>query len=178
MSEAVRSANTSFQSGPSRPASCTLESLPRCARTMRERRACSIREKPGMSAFESTYAECLWYWACAIESPISASRAAHSSIKRSGSSSRSAPGELGGFHARLVDLALGEILQAEAHAAHVERLGELRLESAADDELGRAAADVEHQATLIFQHDGRGQRVRHAQVDEARLLAARDYLDR
>ena len=33
-----------------------------------------------MSAFESMYAECLWYCACAIDRPISARRAAHSSI--------------------------------------------------------------------------------------------------
>src|SRR5260221_473787 len=54
ISAAMRSANTSFQSAPSRPASCILRSLPRCASTMRARRACSMRENPGMSALEST----------------------------------------------------------------------------------------------------------------------------
>src|SRR5439155_731430 len=83
----VSSANTSFQSAPSSPASCILPSLPRCASTRRARRACSMREKPGMSALEMTYAECLWYCACAIDSPSSASRAAQSSIARSASSS-------------------------------------------------------------------------------------------
>jgi hypothetical protein len=81
MRDAVRRANTSFQSEPSSPASCILRSFPRCASTRRARRACSMRENPGMSALESTYAECLWYCACAIESPISVSRAAHSSIR-------------------------------------------------------------------------------------------------
>ena len=80
-----------------------------------------------------------------------------------------ARGELGRLHARLVDPAFGKVLQAEADAAHVQRLGELRLEAGADDELGRAAADVDHQAPLR----GCGQRVRNAEVDEARFLAAR-----
>ena len=59
-----------------------------------------------------------------------------------------ARGELRRLHARLVDPAVGEVLQAVADAAHVERFGELRLEAGADDELGRAAADVDHQAPL------------------------------
>jgi len=74
-------------------------------------------------------------------------------------------------------MAVGEILHV-AHAAHVERLGELRLQAGADDELGRAAADVEHQAPLVFRQRRGRQRVRHAEVDQARFLAARDHLDR
>ena len=82
--------------------------------------------------------------------------------------------QLGGLHATFVNLAVGEKPEAVADAAHVQRLGELRLEAGADDELGRAAADVDHQASVR----GGGQRMRHAQIDEARLLAARDHLDR
>src|SRR5688572_18252847 len=83
-------------------------------------------------------------------------------------------GELGRLHARLVDPAFGKIFQAEADAAHVQRLGKLRLEAGADDELRGAAADVDHQAPL----GGFRQRVRNAQVDQARFLAAGDHLDR
>ena len=65
-----------------------------------------------------------------------------------------ARGELGRLHAPLVDLAVGKILQAVADAAHVERLGELRLHAGADDEFGRAAADVDHQAARILRAAG------------------------
>src|SRR5262249_38481543 len=89
-----------------------------------------------------------------------------------------ARGELGGAHAGLLDLAVREVLEAVAHAAHVQRLGELRLEAGAYDELGRAAADVDHQAALVFYSRRHGHGVRYAQVNEARLLASRDHLDR
>src|SRR5258707_842480 len=79
-----------------------------------------------------------------------------------------------GLHAGLVDLALGKVLEAETQAAHVERFGELRLKPRADDELGRAATDVDHQAPLLRDR----QRVRHAEVNQPRFLAARDHLDR
>ena len=51
-------------------------------------------------------------------------------------------------------------------------------QAGADDELGRAAADVEHQAALALRQRGGRQRVRHAEVDQARFLAAGDHLDR
>src|SRR5258706_466929 len=79
-----------------------------------------------------------------------------------------------GLHAGLVDLALGKVLEAETQAAHVERFGELRLKPRADDELRRAATDVDHQAPLLRDR----QRVRHAEVNQPRFLAARDHLDR
>ncbi len=85
-----------------------------------------------------------------------------------------ARGQLGRLHMRLVDLAVGEILEAVREAAHVERFGELRIEAGADDELGRAAADVDDQPA----RGGGRHRVRHAEVDEARFLAAGDDLDR
>src|SRR3954463_7445291 len=82
--------------------------------------------------------------------------------------------ELGGVHARLVDLVVGKKLQAVRKTAHVERFRELRIETGADDELGGAAADVHHQPALV----GYGQCVRYAQIDEARLLATGNHLDR
>jgi hypothetical protein len=82
--------------------------------------------------------------------------------------------QLRALHAPLVDPAFGEVLQAVAHAAHVQRLGELRLEAFADDELRGTAADVDHQAPM---RRGR-QRMRDPEVDEPRLLASRDHLDR
>src|SRR5882672_7693733 len=75
-----------------------------------------------------------------------------------------ARGELGGLHAPLVDLAVGEILEAEADAAHVHRLGELRLEAGADDDLGGAAADVDHQAARVLLARRGRHRVRDAEI--------------
>jgi hypothetical protein len=85
-----------------------------------------------------------------------------------------ARGQLGGLHACLVDPAFREILQAEADAAHVQRLGEQRVETGTDDELRRAAADVDDQAPLRRCRQG----MRDTEVDEARFLASRDHLDR
>ena len=84
-----------------------------------------------------------------------------------------ARGELGLLERLLLDAPLGKIPVGEAHAAHVEALHRLGPHLVADDELGGAAADVHHQAVVA----GERQRVRDAQVDEARLLAARDDLD-
>ena len=76
------------------------------------------------------------------------------------------------FSAHLVILPSGKVAQAVADAAHVQAFELLRLVAAADDELGGAAADVDHQALL-----GRGrQAVRDAEVDEARFLACRPRL--
>jgi hypothetical protein len=65
-------------------------------------------------------------------------------------------------------------MQREADAAHVEAFQLLRFVAAADDELGRPATDVHHHALL----GGGRQAVRHAQIDEPRLLLARHHFDR
>ncbi len=64
--------------------------------------------------------------------------------------------------------------EARADAADVQAFEQLRLETLADDQLGRAAADVHHEALVL----GGRQRVGDAEIDESRLLAARDDLDR
>jgi hypothetical protein len=74
----------------------------------------------------------------------------------------------------LVDTAVGKKAQAEADAAHVERLQPDRFDVLADDELGRAAADIHHQLARLRI----GQRMRHAEIDQARFLAPGDHLDR
>ena len=76
--------------------------------------------------------------------------------------------------ALLVHAAAWKEAQGIANATHVQRFHQLRLDSAANDELGRTAADVDHQALVI----DRRQRVRRADVDQARLFAAADDLDR
>ena len=78
------------------------------------------------------------------------------------------------FIAALRDFAVGEVLQAVAHAAHVKARELLRLVARADDELGRAAADVDDEPLLLR----RRQAVLHAEVDETRFFAACDDLDR
>ena len=82
--------------------------------------------------------------------------------------------EFGLLHRTLADLAIGKILEAVAHAAHVKAVQAQRLQRAADDEFGRAAADVDDQALVL----GHGQTVRDADIDEARFLAAGDDFDR
>ena len=82
--------------------------------------------------------------------------------------------QFGRLHRCLVDAAAREIAQAEADAAHVQGFEMAGHKVAADDELGRSAADVHHQ--LLGPRIG--QAVRDAQVDQARLLPPRDHLDR
>src|SRR6185295_8729748 len=86
--------------------------------------------------------------------------------------------ELGGgaraLHALLGDHAVGEVLEAETHAAHVEAFEPLGDQPFADDELRAAAADVDHETMTRFAGHG----VRDAEVDEPRLLDAGDDLDR
>src|SRR5207253_8318887 len=71
------------------------------------------------------------------------------------------------------DAAAREEAQAVADAAHVQAVRFQRREALADDALGAATADVDHQPAAGVV----GQVVRHAQVDETRLLATRDDLD-
>src|SRR3954471_2066928 len=80
-------------------------------------------------------------------------------------------GQLRALEARLVDAPLREKAQAVADAAHGEALHQQRLQALADDALGRAAADVDYEPALLR----RGELVRDAEVDEARLLAAEDH---
>ena len=85
-----------------------------------------------------------------------------------------ARGELGLLHRALGDLAVGEVLEAVTHAPHVKAFQLERLQAAPDDELGRAAADVDDQPLVL----GHGQAVRHATIDQARFLASRHDFNR
>jgi hypothetical protein len=85
-----------------------------------------------------------------------------------------AGGKLRLLHCRFADPAVREITQAVAHASHVKARELLRLVACADDELSRPPADVDDQAPLVRVR----QAVLDAQIDETRLLAARDDFDR
>ena len=78
------------------------------------------------------------------------------------------------LEAALVDRSVGEVAQAEADASHVQGLQHQRLEALADDELGRTAADIHDE--LLFVRVG--QRMCDPDIDQPRLLAPRDHLDR
>jgi hypothetical protein len=91
---------------------------------------------------------------------------------RIGSSSRRA--EQARFaEALLGDHAAGKERLAAADAAHVQALEPQGIVTLADDQLRAAAADVHDQAPAGL----RGQAVRRAQVDQARLLDAGNDLD-
>ncbi len=85
-----------------------------------------------------------------------------------------ARGKLRLLHGALAHLAVGEKAQAVGDAAHEKAFEPERAIAGADDELGGAAADVHHQPLVLR----RRQLVGDAEVDEARLLAARHDLDR
>src|SRR3990172_6469595 len=85
-----------------------------------------------------------------------------------------ARGKLSLLHRVFRYLAVRKVFEAVAHAAHVNAFELERFERAADDELGRTAADVDYQALVL----GHRQAVRHAEVDQARFLAPRYHLDR
>ena len=70
--------------------------------------------------------------------------------------------------------AVGEEAPRHADAADLQRFEPLRHETAADDELGRAAADVDDEPRLV----GCRKHVRDAVVDEPRFLVAGDDVDR
>ena len=84
-----------------------------------------------------------------------------------------AGGDLRFAKGALAEAAVGEVLHRQADAADLERLGLARPRAAADDHLGRAAADVDDQA----RHRRRLQ-AGDAGEDEARFLAPGDDLDR
>ena len=79
-----------------------------------------------------------------------------------------------GLHRRGADRAVGEESLRHADAADRQRFEPLGLETAADDELGRAAADVDDEPRL----ERARQLVRDAEVGEARLFVAADDVDR
>jgi hypothetical protein len=83
-------------------------------------------------------------------------------------------GDLRALEGFVAELAVGEEAPRPRHAAHVEAGRLAGLEPFADDDLGAAAADVDDEPAA------RGVRrvMRHPEVDEPRLLAARDDLDR
>ncbi|MCY1232082.1 hypothetical protein D9M72_445550 [compost metagenome] len=85
-----------------------------------------------------------------------------------------ARGQLGLLHRVLIDVAAGEELAAVRYAADIQAFHQLRLVAVADDELGRAAADIDHQAVALA---GRGV-VRGPEVDQPRLFAPGDHFDR
>ena len=61
-----------------------------------------------------------------------------------------------------------------ADAADVERLETLGLQAASDDELGRAAADIDAKARRV----GRRQHVRDTEINESRFFMTGDDVDR
>jgi len=63
--------------------------------------------------------------------------------------------------------------QAIAHAAHVQAFHLDRLDALADDELGRAAADIDHQAFMRCH----GQTVADADENHACFFTSRNDLD-
>ena len=67
----------------------------------------------------------------------------------------------------------GEVAAREADGAELEAAGVEDLALAADDQLGRAAADVAHEGLAVVHRHG----LQHAEVDEAGLLEPRDHLD-
>ena len=85
-----------------------------------------------------------------------------------------ARGQARSGHALGGDLAVAEEPLAQTDAAHLQALEVERREALADDELRAAAADVHHEALAGLARHG----VRHAAVDEPRLLHAGDDLDR
>ena len=83
-------------------------------------------------------------------------------------------GALVGSHiVALVEFAVGKALPAVGHAAHLKAFELPGLEALADGEFRAAASYVDHEARAPVV----GERVRHAQIDEARLLAAVNDLD-
>ena len=72
------------------------------------------------------------------------------------------------------ELAVGEEAAGGGDAAHLQAFALDGVEAFADDEFGGTAADVHHQPALA---GFRRVAVRHAKVDQARLLAAGDHFD-
>ena len=72
-----------------------------------------------------------------------------------------------------VDVAAGEEAVGEPDGAELEAAGGERLAALADQQLGRAAADVDEEQPPV-EH---GHRLEHAEVDQPGLLDAGDHLD-
>ena len=69
--------------------------------------------------------------------------------------------------------AVAEEALRQTDATELQRFQALGHQAAADDEFGRAAADVDHQP----RRGGGGQHMRNPEVDESRLLVAADHVD-
>ncbi|EXI69677.1 MAG: hypothetical protein AW08_00170 [Candidatus Accumulibacter adjunctus] len=81
---------------------------------------------------------------------------------------------LGRVQALLVDLAVGKKALAIADAAHEQRFHQRRLGALANDEFGRPATNIHHQATVIRRRQG----ICGTDEDQPRFLTAADDLDR
>ncbi len=81
---------------------------------------------------------------------------------------------LGRAHGGLVHLIARKEALAHRHAADVERLHHPWLIALADDELGRAPADIDHQAFALHHRD----RMRRTDIDQPRLFPPGNDLDR
>jgi hypothetical protein len=82
-------------------------------------------------------------------------------------------GDLGRAQRPGLDTAVREERRRVADAAHVQAFHVERVEVASEDELGTATADIHHQTLLRLVLEA----VRHAEVDQARLLVAGDDVD-
>ena len=78
------------------------------------------------------------------------------------------------LHRLLAQLAAAEIRERPVHAAHVQAVRLERLETLAEHDLRRAAADVDDEPARRVVREV----VRDAEVDEARFFGAGDDLDR
>ena len=97
---------------------------------------------------------------------------AHVAVDLADRTQLEARGQLGLAEGVARDLSVREELQRVADAAHVEAVEHQGLQPLADDALGAAAPDVEHQQPTLQARRAAS----HALVDEAGLLAARDDL--
>ncbi len=98
---------------------------------------------------------------------------AHAPEQRHDRSELEPHGETRALEALAGQLAVAEVLATQAHAADRETLEPLRLVAFADDELGAAAADVDDELGRLARVHMMGD----AEIDEARLLHARDDVD-
>ena len=69
--------------------------------------------------------------------------------------------------------AAGEEAVGEAHRAELEAAGGQHLAALAEQQLGRAAADIDEEDPPVEHRHG----LEHAEVDQPRLFDARDHLD-
>ena len=82
-------------------------------------------------------------------------------------------GNLGHLKGFFAELAIGKVAGGPGNAAHAKGLHDLGCQALAQDQLGGASTNVDHQAALVA---GR-QHVGDALVNQARFFAARDHVD-